>query len=222
MRIGGGGPPRIIQQPAPATQTDKVDDAGDAEGGGKKAAATQGAQAKEPSAKGMVSAGFGITPDQTDDINPITTNKNRSEGGKEALDGIKMPKGAEGVGDLPSEKGVGDVDPFQAMEQAFDAAAADMDRGMKAQKAMGKRGAAEEEEEIEDPSDVAATGEPGAPGDPSDSWDNWDTGMGAKGLDPANPADAMKMDLDHQLTHSRVNGVGEMHIHLGDKREDQA
>lgn len=71
------------------------------------------------------------------------------------------------------------------MERAFDAAAVDMDRGIKAQKAMKggkKRGAAEEEDEELDATGDVASGVQKAKGVAGldESWDNWDAAGAAK------------------------------------------
>jgi len=80
-----------------------------------------------PKADDGVVDSFGKTSDQTDDINPITSKKSRITGGKEALDGIKLPG-------LPSEQGQA---PFEALDDAFGAAGDAMDAGLSAQSALG-------------------------------------------------------------------------------------
>ena len=187
MRIGGGGgSPRItyrpVEQPSQPDAGQDVDakgvDGADGADGQKK-----GEGAKEPKADKGAMDGFGKTSDQTDDINPITSQKSRITDGKEGLDGVEM-KGADAAQKLPSENPGETMDlaeGFDAMDQMYDAAAGDMEAGKAAQEALGlqQMEAVEEPGEVDDVGDDLGT-------DPSDLSDPTNP-HNPNGVNGANP-----------------------------------
>jgi hypothetical protein len=220
VRIPPRQQPRIIERP---TATPAGGEGAEGAGGvDKKKDAKGGPDMSQVKPLQAALVGFGETSDATADINPETSPNKKLDRGDEMgreLSGISAADMKNAM--LPSEQGANDVDklqeldPFQAQDDAFDAAGGDMERGLEAQRAIGKQ---REVEYVEDPSDVGPAGD-SPQSDPSDPA-NPDRFAAQGGLDPellglgvsgasasATTGDPLQQDFDQQLDETRMRGL---------------